>query len=351
MTVVFDDDSVFCELDPAEHGVGVVRILDELGQGDVGAADQMLPELPQQGRIDREPRDIFRLSSEGLRRDHRFSVDRGELLGALIRRLFDRHRRMSRELFRSHRSTHPARSTTDSRLPLRERPHRHFPVAQAKAEAASAIVVRSRYPRSPRWRVSLAPSLAGIRPCRLLVSCSMSLIARIMEAARSMAADRELAGERVDRARSALMSRVRCKNTKPELVVRREVHALGYRFRLHRVRSAGYARSRLSAPAQGRFRSRVFLAPARGLSPNDHADHACLLLAEKIRTERAARSTKRDDAGGARVEGPRDMGVRDIRSIQTDRVAVVVSGVAKVKRSAAWSRVAASLYQWTESPR
>ena len=62
----------------------------------------------------------------------------------------------------------------------------------------------------------------------------MSLIARIMETAQSMAADRELAGERVDRARSALMSRVRGKNTKPELVVRREVHALGYRFRLHR---------------------------------------------------------------------------------------------------------------------
>lgn len=30
------------------------------------------------------------------------------------------------------------------------------------------------------------------------------------------------------------MSRVRQKNTKPELVVRRIAHALGYRFRLHR---------------------------------------------------------------------------------------------------------------------
>jgi DNA mismatch endonuclease (patch repair protein) len=34
--------------------------------------------------------------------------------------------------------------------------------------------------------------------------------------------------------RSRLMSRVRSKNTKPELVVRRLVHAMGYRFRLHR---------------------------------------------------------------------------------------------------------------------
>ena len=55
-----------------------------------------------------------------------------------------------------------------------------------------------------------------------------------MEIARSMAGDREFAGEPVDRTRSALMSRVRSKDTKPELVVRREAHALGYRFRLHR---------------------------------------------------------------------------------------------------------------------
>lgn len=34
--------------------------------------------------------------------------------------------------------------------------------------------------------------------------------------------------------RSRLMSQVRGKDTKPELVVRRLVHSLGYRFRLHR---------------------------------------------------------------------------------------------------------------------
>lgn len=34
--------------------------------------------------------------------------------------------------------------------------------------------------------------------------------------------------------RSAMMSRIRGRNTKPELVVRRLAHALGYRFRLHR---------------------------------------------------------------------------------------------------------------------
>jgi DNA mismatch endonuclease (patch repair protein) len=34
--------------------------------------------------------------------------------------------------------------------------------------------------------------------------------------------------------RSALMSRIRGKDTKPEIAVRRAAHALGYRFRLHR---------------------------------------------------------------------------------------------------------------------
>ena len=34
--------------------------------------------------------------------------------------------------------------------------------------------------------------------------------------------------------RSEVMSRIRQKNTKPELVVRRLLHGMGYRFRLHR---------------------------------------------------------------------------------------------------------------------
>ncbi len=38
----------------------------------------------------------------------------------------------------------------------------------------------------------------------------------------------------VDPTRSALMARVKGKDTKPELVVRRLLHSLGYRFRLHR---------------------------------------------------------------------------------------------------------------------
>ncbi|WP_145423054.1 very short patch repair endonuclease [Symmachiella dynata] len=35
--------------------------------------------------------------------------------------------------------------------------------------------------------------------------------------------------------RSELMSRIRSKNTRPELIVRRLLHSMGFRFRLHRA--------------------------------------------------------------------------------------------------------------------
>ena len=43
-----------------------------------------------------------------------------------------------------------------------------------------------------------------------------------------------LAGEPIDPDRSALMACVRDKHSKPEMVVRRIAHRLGFRFRLHR---------------------------------------------------------------------------------------------------------------------
>ena len=44
----------------------------------------------------------------------------------------------------------------------------------------------------------------------------------------------ETIGPEIDSRRSALMSRIRSSNTRPEIAVRRVLHALGYRFRLHR---------------------------------------------------------------------------------------------------------------------
>src|SRR4051812_15883062 len=44
----------------------------------------------------------------------------------------------------------------------------------------------------------------------------------------------EIVPSPVDPLRSALMSRIRGKNSRPEVVARRTVHAMGFRFRLHR---------------------------------------------------------------------------------------------------------------------
>lgn len=44
----------------------------------------------------------------------------------------------------------------------------------------------------------------------------------------------KMADNRSLESRSALMGRVRQKNTSPELIVRRLLHRMGYRFRLHR---------------------------------------------------------------------------------------------------------------------
>ncbi|MEI8394609.1 MAG: hypothetical protein WCF85_07730 [Rhodospirillaceae bacterium] len=54
--------------------------------------------------------------------------------------------------------------------------------------------------------------------------------------------------------RSALMARVRSRDTKPELVVRRRLHAAGLRFRLHRRDLPGRPDIVLS-----RFKSVVFV--------------------------------------------------------------------------------------------
>lgn len=55
------------------------------------------------------------------------------------------------------------------------------------------------------------------------------------EPARQTGSKPEVSMDIVDQAtRSRMMSRIRGKDTKPELLVRRIAHALGYRFRLHR---------------------------------------------------------------------------------------------------------------------
>lgn len=70
-------------------------------------------------------------------------------------------------------------------------------------------------------------------------------------------------------ARSERMSRVRGKDTKPELTVRRLVHGLGYRYRLHDARLPG--------KPDLVFRSRRKVIFVHGCFWHRHPDTACKL--------------------------------------------------------------------------
>lgn len=93
--------------------------------------------------------------------------------------------------------------------------------------------------------------------------------------------------------RSALMSRIRGKNTGPELAVRRLIHGLGYRFRLHRRDLPGTPD--LVFPGRRRV---IFV---HGCFWHRHPDPGC----------RLARMPKsRQDYWGPKLEGNR---ARDLR--------------------------------------
>ena len=69
--------------------------------------------------------------------------------------------------------------------------------------------------------------------------------------------------------RSNRMSRVHCKDTKPELIIRRLVHRMGYRYRLHRRDLPGTPD--LVFPRQGKV---IFV---HGCFWHRHPDRACKL--------------------------------------------------------------------------
>lgn len=54
-----------------------------------------------------------------------------------------------------------------------------------------------------------------------------------------MTNERKRAGSNVDAARSRQMALIRGRDTKPEMTVRRLVHSLGYRYRIHYARLPG----------------------------------------------------------------------------------------------------------------
>ena len=95
-------------------------------------------------------------------------------------------------------------------------------------------------------------------------------------------------------ARSERMSRVRAKDTKPEMIVRRLVHGMGYRYRLHD--------RRLPGSPDLVFRSRQKVIFVHGCFWHRHPDPSCKL---------ARMPKSRQEFWGPKLEGNRE---RDERS-------------------------------------
>ena len=89
--------------------------------------------------------------------------------------------------------------------------------------------------------------------------------------------------------RSERMSRVRGKDTKPEMIVRRMVHGMGYRYRLHD--------RRLPGSPDLVFRSRRKVIFVHGCFWHRHPDPSCKL---------ARMPKSRQDFWGPKLEGNRE---------------------------------------------
>lgn len=127
------------------------------------------------------------------------------------------------------------------------------------------------------------------------------------------------------------MSRIRSKGTQPELVVRRALHAMGFRFRLHRRDLPGkpdivLPRHRLVIFVHGCFWHQH---PGCKLasSPKTRGDYWIPKLASNVaRDERHARELA---AAGWRVETVWECDTRDVRRIN-ERIDVICSGLDRV---------------------
>ena len=69
--------------------------------------------------------------------------------------------------------------------------------------------------------------------------------------------------------RSEIMANIRSKGMRPEMLVRRLVHSMGYRYRIHRSDLPGKPDLAFPPPAQGDLRSWLLLASARQPRPQD----------------------------------------------------------------------------------
>ncbi|MEQ3750337.1 MAG: DNA mismatch endonuclease Vsr [Celeribacter sp.] len=101
--------------------------------------------------------------------------------------------------------------------------------------------------------------------------------------------------------RSERMSRVRAKDTKPEMIVRRMVHGMGYRYRLHD--------RRLPGSPDLVFRSRRKVIFVHGCFWHRHLDPSCKL---------ARMPKSRQDFWGPKLEGNRERDERNREELDSE---------------------------------
>jgi len=102
-------------------------------------------------------------------------------------------------------------------------------------------------------------------------------------------------------ARSERMSRVRAKDTKPEMIVRRLVHGMGYRYRLHD--------RQLPGSPDLVFRSRRKVVFVHGCFWHRHPDSSCKL---------ARMPKSRQDFWGPKLEGNRERDERNREALDRE---------------------------------
>ena len=111
--------------------------------------------------------------------------------------------------------------------------------------------------------------------------------------------------------RSALMARIRGRDTTPELAVRRNRSPDGTAISATPQRSARSSRSGVSQTSTGRVGAWMLLASARGMPVRLYPKVPGCLLDREVRGQRRTRRTPGSGLEGARLEGLRHLAVRN----------------------------------------
>lgn len=110
--------------------------------------------------------------------------------------------------------------------------------------------------------------------------------------------------------RHKCMSRIKSKDTKPELIVRRYLHAHGYRYRINVKRLPGTPRHSTAQVQDSHLHQRLLLARPRRLQAVCNAKEQHPILGKENRTQQTARHRKTHPTAPPRLAHNYHLGVR-----------------------------------------